>query len=346
MDFTIQLPAMASNKGQVDAVVGILEEKVTPPNRKGIQLLVFLKEYALDWKGVSKAISENLKGVPGEYVNTLHAPISPTKPNELVDLRERASLRTVLDMAEFAGDHGIGNITLHSNAVTMMSDWDEKYSLESRRSEDRKKILDNLARVATVYPYIHFGLENLPLPIMGDAILEPSRSPFEFFMTESLDIVEFARELGELGRNLGLCLDVDHYEIYKAKAESLLSKYGLDFGASDMDKEGLRGLSLPLGFPESLGELVRKIRLAEGNIFDCQIGGYDGSLWLPGKQTFREGQVLSDENMGEEIVRGTRGVIGQFPGCNVSIDVNVDEYIKRPEQRASLDYFLAKVDDL
>lgn len=342
MSFAIQLPTMASNKEQVGACVNMLSEKLPEGQERGLQALIFLGQYMEDWEGTKEEVRKSFSLIPPDFEITVHAPFTLTHLNPFFDLRDGRSICAVGQVADFVSDLGVKNITLHTGSTVMLKDWDGHYADPSVKSEERKRILDNMYEIGKRNPQVNFGLENLTLPL-GDEEKGLDDIGFDWFMVEPKDILRFGQELAQAGPNLGLCLDLDHYFLTRSKLASLWASYKERFNESDMRESCVRGLSLPLVRPGSAVDFVRELNGAGVKIFDCQVSGHEGRYWIPSRQISSENSVLNDKNEGKQIMTAVGEISRLYPSCRFSLDVDVKDYIAREEQRESLDYFLGNI---
>jgi sugar phosphate isomerase/epimerase len=333
--YTFQLPAKASSLDQINAVIKILEQEVPSTHKKGIQLLGL---WPNDWVKNIATISQNIRRLPLDYALSLHAPISPMSQNDFVDLRTDTALQTMSSVCTFAEEHNIGDITIHTNST----DNHQRHCGQDQIRSEKLRIINNLSKLSKEYSSINLSLENLPAPLMGDNITDPNQMPHDFFMTTDLSILDFARDFAGIP-NLGFCIDIYHYQKAKSQVDYLIQHFGANPDSSVLKQFGCSGIGVPLSPMRDLNDLALEIKSLDSKIFDCQLTGYDKSVWFPHNGLLREGSEINDTFAGKEILSLIKNVRNLFGEVNFSLDMPCTDYITRKEQITSMRYILEKL---
>jgi len=327
----LQLPALGTSQEQVQYVMGILDEHVTK-NRKGLQLLC--PKNIMGDLDAQKRLRSIAKDIPSDYVVTFHAPFDAHVPNTKLDLSHPDSVATYCAVADLATEIGAQGIIIHTNTVFTHDAW--KPPLTSYTHVHEKifpLVYKNLAHLSQ-YTSLPFHIENMCFPLRGDRTLEETEIPFDPYVWTYEGILHF---LGKT--SIQMSFDTSHYGIVSHKINEVWKTYHGKITAEDIAKEKLKVYPQNVTQQPSLVDAFTGIQEKTGNrITHVQIADYKGS-WLPkdhGGRLLGEGLGVGEGDFGEELLKLVSLIDKTYPEIPISLDVDVQDYLKRPEQIESL----------
>ncbi|MAF99153.1 MAG: hypothetical protein CMH61_00930 [Nanoarchaeota archaeon] len=297
---------------QVDSCVDILRTHL-PDRKTGLQLYAGgIEEGRPPFHLIGDMIEYSIgKDLAAESL-TVHHPFAARNPNKNFNFYYPESSQTLREMSEIVEKHNVKRMTIHFstcffplnypdlvNGFQWKEDWDD---LQTMQSQLQSKAFEHLQDVTKDFKSIHFGVENMPLPLRGDRIVDPKRILVEPLMHSSHSVDEFLKHFRNQ-QNVGICLDTAHY---------LLSKV-----VTDKHVE-LPGVWYPRGISVPLLQYTKKLAHS-GKLFDLQLT--DATCgWEVGKQVMEEGAPLLEGMGGRGLIDVAKAVIDLDIGF--SLDLN------------------------
>lgn len=330
----IQLPAVPNYPEQVRAAVDILERELPSYVRPGVQIY----RGNIDSLQVSDRYLFELVGreIPREFVKTLHLPFPSWTPRRETSLSYLESERMVLDNIRLAEDMGARSITLHPGTIFYRQShgigefvWRpelDQYDIAYR--EVKGPAIERLKRIAQTTELV-IGVENMPIPINGDDIDDPSKNLYEPSMVTFEDLMDFCERASTVS-NLKITFDISHAKISQVTVNRLKGV------CPDSSRAYLHGVDTERVEYQPLVSYVLGRLLERAKISDVQLGDVLPSTRLP-DYTFSESTQLGEGLLGEEIWHIVR-MMSEYPDIPISIDVREQDqdYIERPNQVKSI----------
>ncbi len=331
---TLALPALATNEEQTRYVVSLLEKHVRGFGR-GIQLLLFsnvLDNAVLE----EEVVRVSTTVVPGSFRKIFHAPIAPHHYDSRLNLSCEESVEVYVHLARLVARCGGEAMIIHTNCTYEPDQWE---SVTRAHIYDRmlQKVYGHLKAIIAQSP-VPILLENLPTPLKGDVTSDSATLVFDPF----LGTVEQIREFYD-GAVCGLqfCFDTSHYGILRRQVNNLAMKYGSGITSHDVNKEGLKVFCEDVVMQPGLEGLYAQLRVLMGKKMTCvQLADYKGE-WRAAHgndkgSIFEEGSIVGGGDFGEELLSFTVAYARDYPTGIISVDVGVEDFLKRDEQIVSL----------
>jgi hypothetical protein len=315
----IQLPALGTSKEQLAYVVGIVKKYVPDTFQRGVQII--LGKDVIDNSELQEQVYQNItETIPEDFVIIFHAPISPHEDDSRLNLLNEECVAVYNEIAKLAQRCNAHSMIIHSNCVFMPDKWtDEMKSYEYVQSLF-PKVLENMQKIID-QSTIPVMIENLPLPLRGDVEADPTKLPFDPFLGTIGQMEEFLQK-----SNAPFCFDTSHFGILRKKIHSLIRE---NITIKDIEQEGLRWV-----YPEHVVEqpsLVGFWDKVEEKTLCIQLADFQGMWDIEGGK-FDEGYPIGDGELKDEFAELLQKAVSDNPDLILSVDVEVENFLDRPEQ--------------
>ncbi|GEM_PF-4118793 len=338
-----QLPAIPDAR-QIDAVVGILEETVGKAYPKGVQLFRGQIDgpHASSSDEIERLVRDH---IPKGYVVTLHAPISPKKiiPACRLDCQEsEAMVAENIDLAVRIGARSVivhtGTSFYHPLAAGVPAS-EEKYRFQrmspSALEAARSNVYHRVARIGhAAGDGVLVSIENDPLPIGAESVNDPTTAFLNPYLSTFSHLADFNDYLhAYTPPTVGVCFDTAHYlrtiETIRGEGRNPQPDTTAFF---DIVRPSLDDVSL---------SPVVEMLLTTGRLYDIQIA--DSIGWSRGGRKPKSFSIAGGPHE-SELVRVTRMADAYCTTTSreivLSLDVDEQDYIARPNQRVSLQFLV------
>jgi len=342
----IQLPASATKERNILRTIDVLSAVVPDGMKKSIQFFQTSVDGLFSKR--AEAIEKNARRIPDDVHLTIHAPFSPTAPQQGYNLSDPQGARLLRDTCMLAQRIGCNSVVAHFNTLYnhpesgMAPLWNREW-LSSKVVYEKivRPTFDHIISIAES-TNCHIAFENMPMPIHGDVttdlkqiFFDPCMASFEFL---SLFVDEFSSE-----KNIGLCFDVSHYGLMSGIVNRTLNGRQA-IRSNELEKSGLYQLYPEIigqqpGIVTALSQLMRKKK-----IFEVQLADY-GALWEPsigGRRgcLLEEGVGILEGAGGIEILKAAVLVAEEHGKIPLAFDIDVDDPITMTRQIMGVQMFL------
>ena len=328
----IQLPTILE-ASQLEAVQKLVDTYIPDEHEKGIQIFQGSRENPLGNIDCGE-LSQHLRG---DYFVTLHAPFALEFSPEyfMANPAPKLPLRKTFDAARKIDAN---SVTIHLSLaftapmINSPAVWSYR-SLDAAKEAFLDAAYQNVMDLARECD-IKLGVENMPILYRGDYYNTLQKIRYEPALTTIEMILDFMRET-----NIGLCLDICHYNLNR----DIINDAGTSATPESLSELGIYGL-LPgmMGQQPPVEDAVKKI-LSRGQIVDLQIADH-GRKWIQNEQLMQEGLPIGAGRGGDGVLATAKYVARNSPKTPISLDVEEHDYIRRPNQLASLEKLLATLD--
>jgi sugar phosphate isomerase/epimerase len=319
----IQLPVGAFHREQAlqqcAHAIDILQRHL-PSYSHGIQVFMGAPdEYGESSFAIVKELVEyatRQRQIPIEGI-TIHHPYAAHHPDARYHFFFPESMAALRETAAFAQAQGIPRITLHLSTVfyppTQSAVADEQFRWRSQwddltimQKELAEQAYHHLRQVACEFPAVRFGIENIPLPIKGDRVVDPALIMIDPLMYSTTAIRECMDYFSDVP-NVGVCVDTAHFLLAKACSEWM-----------NLNDFSLPGVYFPRAesadIMELIEELIRRKKLVDVQLSDA------GQHWIPFRQLIGEGTALLSGLGGRSLLDVARCVL-PLPDIGFSLDL-------------------------
>jgi hypothetical protein len=332
----VQLPFLPCDE-QARAVVCLLNG-LPSYHTPGVQIYRGAQGYSKQFTDdeIAGCVERN---IPQHFVKSLHANFA-AEPDKRFNLAYPESEETVLANIRLAERIGARSVTIHpgtlysiyrgSNGFFWRPEFDD---FDTMRAEIREPLYERLKRLASETEIL-IGLENMPLPYMGDKVAKLSDILFEPNMVSQEDMYDFCDRTSDV-KNLGITYDTAHAEISR-KAMNCIKK--------SLSGNHFRGV-YPKNCHPQVFVMLHLLRLLERKkVIDIQMSDTTG-IWSEythdlcderEEGSVREGLLPGDGTLGATASRIMDAISDKYQDVPISLDIEERDYIARPNQRKAL----------
>ncbi|MFA5925311.1 MAG: TIM barrel protein [Parcubacteria group bacterium] len=237
----------------------------------------------------------------GAQVITMHAPVSEEHyfDNAATNLC-KPDREFLLHLGWIAGEIGVSSLTFHAECFMRHEDIQHL----NRADKDRLmvKVGENLYDLARLAPGVRINVENMPEPLMGNAILSSAEMVYDPLFSNVNELAHFC-EVYKLGLTFNSC----HWG----------ARSGVTTGANLMKSF------------RSISRFVTHISLAD------TVGE-----WLDRRMTFQKGIVPGQGKLGDNLVRLVHYLRRSAVNCTVTVEVEDRDSEKLEESRLGLNWLM------